>query len=127
MHRFILIFMLIILAAGCAPAPEAVTDLPPGDVAAGEALFHERLGTLPECSSCHTIDGTVGNGPTLLGFGAIAGTRVDGEDAVTYASNSIIRPGVYVMAGYSNLMPPSYSQHLNRQQLADLIAYILSL
>jgi hypothetical protein len=40
--------------------------------------------------------------------------------------NSILSPGQYVVPGFSNLMPAVYGQELSRQQLADLIEYVLS-
>jgi cytochrome c oxidase subunit 2 len=120
--------LLALLCAACGPtgsASEAI-DLPTGDAAAGDTLFHQKIGGLPECSTCHSLDGSRGTGPSLQGFGEIAGTRRGGEDAFTYTMNSIVSPGQYVVPGFSNLMPSAYGQQLSREQLADLIAYVLS-
>src|SRR5687768_9501212 len=128
MRQTILIILLALFCAACgptAPAGEPV-ELPNGDPAAGDTLFHQKIGGLPECSSCHSLDGTRSTGPTLQGFGEIAGTRRSGDDATTYTMNSILSPGQYIVPGFSNLMPAAYGQQLSRQQLADLIAYVLS-
>src|SRR5687768_6176625 len=127
MHRTILIILLAMFCAACGPngSAPATDELPTGDPAAGDALFHEKIGGLPECSSCHSLDGTRGTGPTLQGFGEIAGTRRNGEGNVTYATNSILSPGQYVVPGFSNLMPSVYGQQLSREQLSDLVAYVL--
>jgi hypothetical protein len=62
----------------------------------------------------------------MQGFGEVAGTRRRGEDAIQYTINSIISPNQYIIAGFSGLMPPAYGQLLSKQELADLVAYVLS-
>ena len=128
MRQIILIILLALICSACGPSGSAneTVDLPAGDAAAGDTLFHQKIGGLPECSTCHSLDGTRGTGPTLQGFGEVAATRRSGEDAITYTMNSILSPGQYVVPGFSNLMPAAYGQQLSRQQLADLIAYVLS-
>lgn len=127
MRQTTLFMLLVLICAACGPtgSTSETVELPAGDAAAGNTLFHQKIGGLPECSSCHSLDGTRGTGPTLQGFGDVAGTR-RGEDATTYTLNSIINPGQYVVPGFSNLMPAAYGQQLSRQQLADLIEYVLS-
>lgn len=128
MRRIILIILLALICSACGPSGSAneASNLPAGDAATGETLFHQKIGGLPECSSCHSLDGTRGTGPSLQRFGEAAATRRGDQDAVTYAMNSIISPGQMVLPGYSNLMPAAYGQALSRQQLADLVAYVLS-
>jgi mono/diheme cytochrome c family protein len=124
----IAVVLILLLCAACAPAGPTVStiDLPEGDAANGEALFSQTLNGLPECSSCHSLDGTRGTGPTLQGFGDVAGERRRGEDALTYTMHSIVSPNQYILPGFSGLMPPTYGQVLERQELADLIAFVLS-
>lgn len=128
MRQTTLIIFLVLLCVACGPTGSAggPVELPPGDAGAGDTLFHQKIGGLPECSSCHSLDGTRGTGPSLQGLSAVAGTRRSGEDATTYTMNSILSPGQYIVPGFSNLMPAAYGQQLSRQQLADLIAYVLS-
>ena len=40
---------------------------------------------------------------------------------------SILRPGRYVVAGYSNIMYAGYEEGLEAADIADLIAYLLTL
>mgnify|MGYP001240234109 CR=1 FL=1 len=128
MKSFVVVLLLVTIA-GCMPAAstDPIIDLPTGDAAAGEVLFNTGIGSQLPCSECHSLDGARGTGPSVLGFGAIAATRQNGKDAIQYAANSIISPGSYILSGFSNLMPGTYSRDLSRQQLADLIAFLLSL
>ncbi len=126
-RRALSVLFGLILAA-CGPQGERVvpTPLPAGDVARGEALFTSPIGSLPECASCHSLDGARGTGPSLLGYGAAAGSRRRGMSAEEYTVASILQPGAFVTSGYSNIMPSNYGQHLSDQDLADLVAYVLS-
>lgn len=121
-----------------APAGETVgTDitkqLPPGDVARGEALA-SKLG----CTACHILSPT---GPAWLasgtqpGIGTLAGTMYTQPDykgsaksPEQYLFESIVNPPAYVVPGFpDNVMPTNYGAQLTDQDLADLIAYLLSL
>ncbi len=123
---------LIALAlAGLACQPEAldysVDDLPPGDAARGATLFDASIDGAPACADCHAIGGRPKSGPSLDGYAAIAGERVDDQDAVTYTFDSILQPAKHITRGYSNVMPGDYADKLSQQQVADLIAYLLTL
>lgn len=128
MRTMIIALVLLLVCAACSPAapPAVINDLPEGDPVAGEALFHNAIGAIASCESCHSLDGSRKTGPSLQGFGATAASR-PGDDALNYAANSIVNPGAYVVSGYSNIMPASYGQLLSRQQLADLLAFLLTL
>lgn len=106
-----------------------VADLPAGgDAEAGKELFEKGDGDAPACKSCHntnTEDGATG--PGLGGIGSEAEERVDGESAEEYLLNSIIAPGKHVVEGYRNNMFSKYDDKLSKQQVADLIAYLLTL
>ncbi len=95
------------------------TPLPAGDPASGEALFTE-LG----CNSCHTLDGSQLVGPSLLGVGERAGTRIDGYDAQQYLRESILLPCDYVVEGFTCVMPQNFGERLEAKDLADLIAFL---
>lgn len=101
-----------------------------GDVAAGDALFHEYIAAANfACSTCHNAaseDRLVG--PGLLNISERAASRVAGEDAVTYLHNAIVAPSAYLVETYPDqLMPQNYGEILTEQQIADLIAYLMSL
>jgi mono/diheme cytochrome c family protein len=130
------------LAEG-APAPTAApgetfgTDiavaLPAGDAAAGERLA-ETLG----CAGCH-VQSTVGPpwlpAAGVTGVGARAAERIV-EPGYTgaattpeqYLVESIVLPDVDLTEGYAaGLMPPGYGGRLTPQDVADLVAYLLTL
>jgi mono/diheme cytochrome c family protein len=106
-------------------------ELPEGDAANGEALA-TSLG----CTACHIAAPT---GPAWLpgeepGIGARAETRFEqpdytgnAENAVEYLFESIVSPEVYLVPGFSDLMPHTYGSQLTDQDMADLIAYLLSI
>jgi mono/diheme cytochrome c family protein len=121
--------LLALLLTSCSSTsnlPQSAKDLPAGDADRGVDLFKQSINGAPTCSTCHTVDGTTLVGPSLKGLGAVAGTRVSGLSAADYVLQSITRPAVYIVSGYGNLMYNQYSDHLNAQQVADLIAYLLS-
>ena len=68
-----------------------------------------------------------GIGNSLAGLAKVAGQRVSGQTAEEYLYWSILRPGRYLNAGYANVMYGRYEDSLEPADLADLIAYMLSL
>lgn len=113
-----------------AEAAPAASDALVGDVANGEALFTMIIPNVGmNCTSCHnanTQDRLVG--PGLQGIGTAAASRVAGQSAEEYLRNSIIHPSDYVVETYPDLvMPQTYEANLTEQELADLVAYLLSL
>jgi mono/diheme cytochrome c family protein len=108
-------------------------ELPEGDAAAGEALT-VSLG----CTACHI---TTPTGPAWLPSGETPGI---GERATTefnlpeytgnatsaeqYLFEAIVDPNVYLAPGFAaGLMPQTYANQLTDQNMADLIAYLLTL
>ncbi len=123
---------LVIFLSACGANDEAaygVDDLPDSASAEnGRKIFENGASGAPKCTSCHTTDGEdKSTGPTLKGFANVADSRVDGESAREYALNSIIAPGAHLAPGYGNQMYGSYSDKLSKQNVADLIAYLLTL
>ena len=93
--------------------------LPAGDATAGKMLF-AAVG----CSACHSLEpGVRIVGPSLAG----AATRRAGYSAPLYLYESFTRPGAYVVAGFPNgVMPPDFKQRLKPNELADVIAFLLT-
>jgi cytochrome c oxidase subunit 2 len=118
--------VLIMLTACSSAAPQSAKDLPTGDASRGADLFTQSINGAPACSGCHTVDGSALVGPSFKGFGAIAGTRIAGTSAAEYTYQSITHPADFLVSGYGNLMYNQFATHLSPQQMADLIAYVLS-
>jgi cytochrome c oxidase subunit 2 len=126
--RIIALCALALLAlAGCASASAGLADLPEGNAERGATLFTQSINGAPACSSCHTLDGTVLVGPSLQGFRDAADTRQNEMSAVEYSYASIVQPASDLVNGFRNSMYNQYAQRLSPQDIADLIAYLLSL
>lgn len=117
------------LLAACAPEdlPYQLDKLPAGDAQRGAALFTQSVGGAAACSACHSANGSSSSGPPLEGYSQVAGTQVKGQSAEAYTFYSILRPARHLVRGYSNVMPSDYAKKLSAQEVADLIAYLLTL
>jgi mono/diheme cytochrome c family protein len=111
----------------CSSEPPAFKDLPPGDAARGAVLFTQSVNGAPPCTSCHSLDGSIVVGPSLKGVAGVAGSRVAGQSAGEYLYQSVVSPAAYIVSGYSNEMYGLYGRDLTQQQIADLVAYLLTL
>ena len=110
-------------------------NLPEGDAAAGATLAQSAQAG---CSACHELAAV---GPPWAGatdqpgIGARADQRIaqsdysgGAETAGQYLLESIVNPNNYMVEGYAvGLMPGDYGDRLTTQQVADLIAYMLTL
>jgi mono/diheme cytochrome c family protein/uncharacterized membrane protein len=121
------ILVLVLAACSSEDTEFEYSDLPAGDAARGEALFAESINGSVACSACHTTTGGDGAGPTLENYAAVAGSRVDDQSAGEYTFYSILRPSKHLVQGFSNLMPSDYEEKLSQQEIADIIAYSLTL
>ncbi|MBM4438228.1 MAG: cytochrome c, partial [Actinobacteria bacterium] len=106
-------------AASAAPAATGA-----GDAASGKALAQSN-----GCVACHSIDGSVGAGPSwkaLFGHSVelVNGQKVTADDA--YLKESITNPAAKVVKGFAPGIMPAFAQ-LTDKQLGDLVAYIRSL
>ncbi len=80
------------------------------------------------CASCHDMTpGVIVAGPSLSGIGRRASERVAGMDATTCLKRSLIAPGEYVVEGYPDLMPSTFSEVLRQEQREANIAYLQTL
>jgi cytochrome c oxidase subunit 2 len=100
---------------------------------AGEGLtprdFGARLYVGKGCSSCHSMDGTPGNGPSFLGVYNHQATMKDGSTILVdenYLRESILEPATKIVAGYQPIMP-TYQMILKDREVDALITYIKSL
>jgi mono/diheme cytochrome c family protein len=111
---------------------EFTRELPEGDPVAGEALANSLA-----CVACHIAAPTgpawaaAGGNP---GIGLRAATRFEQPDytgsaatAQGYLFESIALPNLYLVSGFAQgIMPNNYANSLTDQEMADLIAYLLS-
>jgi mono/diheme cytochrome c family protein len=92
---------------------------PAGDPAAGKEIFTTMA--QPPCSSCHTLKeagATQTIGPNL-------DEVLKGKDAA-FIHESIVDPNAEVATGYQpGIMPGTYGEQLDEQQLADLVAFLV--
>ena len=79
------------------------------------------------CTTCHSLDGTVGLGPSLQGIAEQAETRIAGMSAEEYIRQSIIDTNAYVVDGFpESLMPVNFSETLTSEELEAVIEYLLT-
>ncbi len=105
--------------------PEEILALmPAADAQRGEALTISNA-----CSACHSLQKDVRVvGPSWYSVGRTAGERVPGQNAGLYLYTSIVEPNAYINESYvAGLMPQTYSAVLSSEQIADIIAYLLTL
>jgi mono/diheme cytochrome c family protein len=102
-----------------------------GNAANGEAIFNGTIlvsGAAP-CIACHQVSGTVAVvGPNLAGIAGQAENRIAGVSAADYLHESIVAPNSYIVEGFSTgIMSLNYADTLSEEQVADLVAYLLTL
>ena len=120
-----------------APAADGVgTDISI-ELPAGDATKGETLAVSIGCAACHIQAPT---GPAWApradqpGIGERAAQQIadpaytgNADSAERYLLESIIQPGAFVVPNYQNIMPNNYGTTLGKQDVADLIAYLLTL
>ncbi|MBX3063763.1 MAG: cytochrome c [Anaerolineae bacterium] len=136
MRYFGLVFIfLALILSGCsqnaAQSAGSGTSDPTaivGDVTRGQTIFARGTNGAPACSSCHPVSsGGFALGPVMSGIAERAATRVEGLTAEQYLHQSIVDPAAHVVSGYRPIMYPGYAKVLSEQDIADVIAYLLTL
>lgn len=77
------------------------------------------------CAACHR-NASAQIAPQFIGIAERAGERDPELSAFAYLYQSITDPAAHIVEDYTNAMPANYGQRLTDQELADLIAYLLS-
>ena len=123
----------VVVEAPTAPEvwPESVEELPEGDAASGADVYANN-----GCAGCHgdpAEPGTNGVGPHLGDIGVVGAERIEGTSAAEYVYESILEPNAFIApecpTGPCNEpsgMNPNFGDVLSEQNMADLIAYLLS-
>jgi cytochrome c5 len=89
-----------------------------GDAAVGEQIFSQT------CSGCHGETDTAG--PARPGMGERAATRVEGMSAEEYIHQSIVDPSAFVVEGFGDIMPKDYEAQFSEEEIASLVAYLMT-
>ena len=79
------------------------------------------------CTTCHSLDGTVGLGPSLQGIAETAATRIDGLNAEEYLRQSILDTNAYIVEGFpESLMPVNFSETLTADEVDAVIDFLMT-
>jgi mono/diheme cytochrome c family protein len=122
------ICIALFLATGC--GGKGGNEEQSGSAQAGQELFKQAtIGNQAGCATCHSLqEGVTIVGPSLAGVGSRAGERVSGLSAEDYLRQSILEPNAYTVEGFSaNIMPLVWSDVLSKEQVDDLIAFLMTL
>jgi cytochrome c oxidase subunit 2 len=82
------------------------------------------------CKSCHSIDGSVGTGPSWFGIFNEEVVLADGTKfpaSEEYILESILKPNAKIVKGFvPNLMPQNFGEQLSERQIQDVIEFMRS-
>lgn len=131
----IVLALSLVLAAcggGGGEASETASGGVVGNPDRGKRLYEQTtIGTAsaPGCITCHSLEpDVVIVGPSHAGVGARAGTYVAGMSAEDYLHESIVSPDAHIVDGFTpGVMYQNFGAELNEQEIADLVAYLLTL
>jgi cytochrome c2 len=121
---FALAVGLMLMAAACGGGSRIIPphdpSLPPhvAEAANGERLFKNE-----SCSACHSTGARRITGPGLAVIDSAAATRDSDLTADQYIEQSIRNPGEFIVDGFNNIMPKTYSR-LPQDDVDDVIAYL---
>lgn len=101
---------------------EVVPLLADADPARGPELLQKH-----GCNACHAGQNAGHLAPAHADLGAAAAERRPPLTAAAYVYESILYPGVFIVEGFDEVvMPRIYEQQVPRDELGDIIAYLLS-
>lgn len=112
-----------------AETPEAEGTEPAGGDEEDLVAVGQELATSSGCVACHSIDGSVGVGPSWQGLYGHEVTLDDGSTVPAdeaYIAESIRNPGEKIVEGFQNVMPATFADWTD-DQVNAIIAFIQSL
>lgn len=115
-----------LVGTGCGSSDSDSSGAPSNLSEAGERGF--ELITTNRCTSCHTVDGGAGVGPTWKGLAGSERTLSDGSTVVAdadYLTRAIVDPRAEQVEGYPTQMP--LYRFFSDQDVADVVAYLQEL
>jgi mono/diheme cytochrome c family protein len=94
-----------------------------------DAEAGEQTALSSGCTACHSLlPDVVQVGPSWYGAGDHAVTRVPGQSPALYLYTSITDPEAFIVPDFPpGLMPNIYNQLLTDEQIANIVAYLLTL
>ncbi len=140
--RSLIVLPLFLFITACAAATTprpTLAPLPIGDVARGRVLYERPVlgsNAAPGCITCHSLAPRVLLiGPSLSDIGShaeefVASPAYTGraKTAAEYLHEAIAQPDAYVAVGFKpGVMYQKFSNELTSQDVADLVAYLLTL
>lgn len=108
---------------------DALADVSLVSPSADMVVQGQRLAGDQGCFKCHSADGEPHIGPTFLGMYGRVERLEDGRSVVAdegYITQSMMDPGLHIVAGYQNVMP-TYQGRLHAGESAAIVEYIKSL
>jgi len=127
--RLSVVALVLVAGAGvtsCGGSSDESATTTPADLSAQATAGKEAIADLG-CSTCHSVDGAEGVGPTFAG---LAGSKVELDSGKTvtaddaYLTRSINDPTAQVVKGFRPIMPP---RKLPADQVASIVAYLKAL
>ncbi|MFO7680693.1 MAG: c-type cytochrome [Chloroflexota bacterium] len=134
----VFVLSLALVLAACGGGGDTASDSS-GDSGAlvgnptrGEKLYAQTTigkASAPGCVTCHSLTpDVVLVGPSHAGVGVRAATYVEGMTAEEYLYESLTHPDTHIVDGFTpGVMYQNYAAELNAQEIADLVAYLLTL
>jgi cytochrome c2 len=131
-HVFVIISILLLGATACSKGQV-------GDPAKGKALYEQSTigpNNAPGCTICHSREpGKVIVGPSHAHVANRAAEVIQDPNYTgaaktpeEYLRESIVSPDTFVEEGFApDLMYQNYGKDLSEQEIADLVAYLMTL
>jgi cytochrome c oxidase subunit 2 len=88
-------------------------------------LIYENRG----CATCHSIDGTRGQGPSFKGIWGHEQPLADGKSVIVdanYVRESILQPQAKIVKGFEPIMP-TFQGLLREREILGVIEYLKTL
>lgn len=103
-----------------------IEKLPPDKLwEGGQKLYNQR-----GCKQCHSIDGTVGIGPSFKGIWGHQASLVGGGSVMVdenYVRESILEPQAKIVAGFQAGVMPTFQGRLKDKEITAIIEYLKTL
>lgn len=100
-----------------------------GALANADPSAGETVAVANGCIGCHALDPEAElAGPTWNNMADTAANRQEDMSPANYLYTSIVEPNAYIVDGFqSGVMPQNFSDTIPQEDLANLVAYLLTL